>query len=238
MQVLAPTLVSIEVVPESLQLEVNGSAQLAVRDLMAITEANYRCNELGLDTISCGNTIGCAMELSETGALPEKIAWGDAGRLNQLVEDIAYQRGLGAELAQGSKRLSEKYQRPALSMQVKGMELPAYDPRGCFGQGLEYAVNNRGGCHIRGSVMYLEATGNVGIGTVSPSSTVGLAAGSGSPARAATVISRISLVNSLPRLASWAFFRCCMLAHLLCPAMFATSCNSIRAFYHCPRSVL
>jgi aldehyde:ferredoxin oxidoreductase len=134
-------------------------AQLAVNDLMAITEANYRCNELGLDTISCGNTIGCAMELSELGALPEKIAWGDAGRMKQLVEDIAYQRGLGAELALGSKRLSEKYKRPELSMQVKGMELPAYDPRGVQGQALSYATSNRGGCHMRAYIIGPEILG-------------------------------------------------------------------------------
>jgi len=134
-------------------------AQLAVRDLMAITEANYRCNELGLDTISCGNTIGCAMELSEIGALPEKIAWGDAGRLTQLVEDIAYRRGLGAELALGSKRLSEKYRRPELSMQVKGMELPAYDPRGVQGQALSFATSNRGGCHMRAYIIGPEILG-------------------------------------------------------------------------------
>jgi aldehyde:ferredoxin oxidoreductase len=134
-------------------------AQLAVNDLMAITEANYRCNQLGLDTISCGNTIGCAMELSELGALPEKIAWGDAGRMKQLVEDIAYQRGLGAELAQGSRRLSEKYKKPELSMQVKGMELPAYDPRGVQGQALSYATSNRGGCHMRAYIIGPEILG-------------------------------------------------------------------------------
>jgi aldehyde:ferredoxin oxidoreductase len=134
-------------------------AQLGINDLVAITEANYRCNELGLDTISCGNTIGCAMELSEAGALPEKIAWGDAGRLKKLVEDIAYQRGLGAELAQGSRRLSLKYGRPELSMQVKGMELPAYDPRGVQGQALSYATSNRGGCHMRAYLIGPEILG-------------------------------------------------------------------------------
>ena len=134
-------------------------AQLAVNDLMVVTEANYRCNELGLDTISCGNTIGCAMELSEIGALPQKIAWGDAGGMKQLVDDIAYQRGLGAELAQGSKRLSEKYQRPELSMQVKGMELPAYDPRGVQGQALAFATSNRGGCHMRAYLIGPEILG-------------------------------------------------------------------------------
>jgi aldehyde:ferredoxin oxidoreductase len=79
--------------------------------------------------------------------------------MKQLVEDIAYQRGLGAELALGSKRLSEKYKRPELSMQVKGMELPAYDPRGVQGQALSYATSNRGGCHMRAYLIGPEILG-------------------------------------------------------------------------------
>jgi len=79
--------------------------------------------------------------------------------VKQLVVDVAYQRGLGAELALGSKRLSEKYKRPELSMQVKGMELPAYDPRGVQGQALSYATSNRGGCHMRAYLIGPEILG-------------------------------------------------------------------------------
>ena len=56
-------------------------AHLGVSDLTAITEANYACNELGLDTITMGSTIGCAMELCETGAWDAGLRWGDAGKL-------------------------------------------------------------------------------------------------------------------------------------------------------------
>ncbi|MDI7268752.1 MAG: aldehyde ferredoxin oxidoreductase family protein, partial [Myxococcota bacterium] len=135
------------------------SAHCGVNDLDAATHANYACNRLGLDTISTGGTIGCAMELSALGLLPEAVRWGDAARVVSLVEEIAYCRGLGAELAQGSRRLAERYGRPELAMQVKGLELPAYDPRGAQGQALAYATSNRGGCHMRAFLIAPEILG-------------------------------------------------------------------------------
>lgn len=134
-------------------------AQLGINDLTKITEANYLCNELGLDTITTGSTIGCAMELYEKGAFPQELKWGNADVLESLVEDIAYKRGIGAELALGSKKLAEKYGRPELAMQVKGLEIPAYDPRGVQGQALSYATSNRGGCHMRAYVIAPEILG-------------------------------------------------------------------------------
>lgn len=135
-------------------------SQLGINDLTKITEANYLCNELGLDTISTGNTIGCAMELFEKGAYPNELKWGDAEILEQLIQDIAYKRGIGKELASGSKRLAEKYDKPELAMQVKGMELPAYDPRGAQGQALAFATSNRGGCHMRAYMIAPEILGS------------------------------------------------------------------------------
>jgi len=135
-------------------------AQLGINDLETITEANYACNELGLDTITTGSTIGCAMELFEKGVFPEKLEWGDASKLVKLVESIAYKKGIGEDLALGSKRLAEKYGKPELAMQVKGMELPAYDPRGVQGQALSYATSNRGGCHMQGYLISPEILGS------------------------------------------------------------------------------
>ena len=135
-------------------------AHLGISDLTAITEANYACNELGLDTITMGSTIGCAMELCETGAWKENLRWGDAGKLLGWVTDTAYRRGIGAELALGSKRLAAKYGRPELAMQVKGMEIPAYDPRGAQGMALSYATSNRGGCHMRAYMIAPEILGH------------------------------------------------------------------------------
>lgn len=135
-------------------------AHLGISNLPAIAEANYACNELGLDTITMGSTLGCAMELSETGAWKEPFHWGDAGRLKDWVTDTAYRRGVGVELALGSKRLAAKYGRPELAMQVKGMEIPAYDPRGAQGMALSYATSSRGGCHMKAYMIAPEILGH------------------------------------------------------------------------------
>jgi aldehyde:ferredoxin oxidoreductase len=134
-------------------------AQCGVDDLAAIIEVNALCNDLGLDTISTGATIACAMELSEKGYLDSDLRFGRADLLAPMVKDMAYRRDLGAELADGSLRLATKYEHPELSMSVKGLEMPAYDPRGLQGQGLLYATSNRGGCHMRGNMIGLEVLG-------------------------------------------------------------------------------
>ncbi len=128
-------------------------AQCGIDDLEAVTEANYLCNDLGLDTISMGNTIGCAMELGERGLLENKFGFGQAEKLGELIRDTAHRRGIGADLAEGSYRMAEKYGVPQLSMTVKKLEMPAYDPRGMQGQGLVYATGNRGACHETGNML-------------------------------------------------------------------------------------
>jgi aldehyde:ferredoxin oxidoreductase len=134
-------------------------SSLGIDDFETIIEANYLCNRLGMDTISCGATIACAMELAGKGRLSTELAFGRADLLLKTVEDIAYRRGLGDQLAEGSKRLSVRYGMPETSMQVKGLELPAYDPRGMQGQGLLYATSNRGACHLRGNMLGPELLG-------------------------------------------------------------------------------
>jgi aldehyde:ferredoxin oxidoreductase len=134
-------------------------AACGIHDLEAITNTNYICNDLGMDTISAGSTIACAMELTERGLLDSDLRFGRADLLEQTVEDIGYRRGLGDELAQGSARLAAKYGAPELSMSVKKLEMPAYDPRGMQGQGLLFATSNRGGCHMRGNMLGSEVLG-------------------------------------------------------------------------------
>ena len=128
-------------------------AQCGVKDLNAITKANYICNELGLDTISTGNTIGCAMELSEKGLIREKLKFGDSKIIQTLTKDIAYRKDIGDSLAEGSFRFAEEKGHPELSMSVKNLELPAYEPRGSQAQGLGYATSTRGACHVRAFVV-------------------------------------------------------------------------------------
>jgi len=128
-------------------------------DLEKVTQANYLCNDLGLDTMSMGVTIACAMELSEKGLLGEEVKWGDGEKMIELVSKTARREGLGDDLAEGSRRLAEKRGAPELAMHSKGLELPAYDPRGAKGQGLAYATSNRGGCHLRSYMVGLEILG-------------------------------------------------------------------------------
>ncbi|GAB4457639.1 MAG: aldehyde ferredoxin oxidoreductase family protein [Anaerolineae bacterium] len=134
-------------------------AACEIDDLEAIAEANYLCNDLGLDTISTGATIACAMELAERGLIDTELRFGRADLLLKTVEDIAYRRDLGDAMAEGSARLAASCGAPELSMSVKGLEMPAYDPRGMQGQGLLFATSNRGACHMRGNMLSVEVLG-------------------------------------------------------------------------------
>ncbi len=118
---------------------------------------NELMNELGMDTISAGGTIAWAMEAAEKGLRPSSLAFGRTDNIASTIEDIAYGRGEGPELALGSRTLSERYGGKDFAIHVKGMEMAAYDPRGAWGQGLGFAVTNRGGCHLGCYTVALEA---------------------------------------------------------------------------------
>ncbi|MBU5300611.1 aldehyde ferredoxin oxidoreductase family protein [Clostridium sporogenes] len=138
-----------------------------VYDLNAINVANMLCNEYGLDTISAGATIAAAMELYEKGYIKDEdikedglsLKWGDAEAVVGWTKKMALREGFGDKMADGSYRLCEFYGVPEFSMTVKKQELPAYDPRGIQGHGITYAVNNRGGCHIKGYMISPEILG-------------------------------------------------------------------------------
>ncbi len=136
-----------------------------VINLEAIIKANHFCDELGVDTISMGSTIACAMELYERGYIKEEdlqgldLSFGNAAAMVEAVWRTAYKSGFGKYLALGSKRLAEIFGNPDLSMSVKGLEMPAYDPRAIKGIGLTYATANRGGCHVTGYTVAPEIVG-------------------------------------------------------------------------------
>jgi aldehyde:ferredoxin oxidoreductase len=135
-----------------------------VGDLEALQYANLLCNEVGMDPISFGATVGAAMELYDMGVLSKEqigldIPFGSAQALATLAEMTAKGEGFGKELARGSKRLCTKYGHPDLSMTVKSQEFPAYDSRGIQGMGLAYATSNRGACHLRGYTVASEVLG-------------------------------------------------------------------------------
>ena len=124
-------------------------------NLKDILRWNNELDELGMDTISCANTIAYAMEANEKGLWNNGLKFGETAGLSDLFEDIAYRRGIGNELAEGSKRLSKKYGGEDFAIHAKGLELAAYEPRRAVGQGLGYAVSNRGGCHLNGGYLVI-----------------------------------------------------------------------------------
>jgi len=131
-------------------------AMCGVSDMNAITMANYLCNEYGIDTVSAGSTIAFAMECYEKGILTEEqtggfeIKFGDGALVVNLIEKIAKREGIGDLLAEGSKAMSEKLGQGSehFAIHVKGLELPAYDPRAAKITGLGFVTANRGGDHI------------------------------------------------------------------------------------------
>lgn len=111
-------------------------------NLLSIVKANTLCNELGLDTITAAATLSAWGEIRGKFLTSEEIP--------QLLEEMARMTSDdGRLLALGSRRLAEELGRAELSMSVKSLELPAYDPRGAYGMALSYCTSNRGGCHLR-----------------------------------------------------------------------------------------
>lgn len=131
-------------------------ANLGILDPERIAGWGRTCTRLGLDTISTAGTLAWAMEATEKGLFPSPLRFGCADGIDEALHDIAARRGLGAELALGSRRLSERYGGAEFAIQVKGLEMAAYDPRGAWGQGLSYAVANRGACHLSATAFAVE----------------------------------------------------------------------------------
>ena len=124
-------------------------ANCGIGDLAAVAAFNRACDELGLDTISTGAVVALAMDLCERGVADYGLSFGDAAAYLAAPGRIATREGFGAELALGAKALAALKGRPDLAPEVKGLEMPAYDPRGTFGMGLGYATSDRGACHMR-----------------------------------------------------------------------------------------
>jgi aldehyde:ferredoxin oxidoreductase len=117
-----------------------------------VLAASQRCDELGLDTISAGGTIAFAMECAARGLLHEPwLQFGDGGALLRALDLIGENRGLGHELAQGSRRLAGKIGHGSIDFapQVKGLEIPGYEPRALQTMALGFAVATRGADHNR-----------------------------------------------------------------------------------------
>jgi len=130
---------------------------LEISDINKIAGWNETLNRLGLDSISTGSVIGFSMELSEKGMLKSSLSFGDGSNIDDILHDIAHRKGLGNDLAEGVRHMSDKYGGKEFANHVKGLEMAAYDPRGCTGQGLGYATANCGATHLSGSTHAVEA---------------------------------------------------------------------------------
>ncbi|MEM3411721.1 MAG: aldehyde ferredoxin oxidoreductase C-terminal domain-containing protein [archaeon] len=109
-----------------------------------IIKANVLCDELGLDTISCGNILGFYLECVEKGLLKKEWTW------LQIIKKIAYKKGIGELLSKGSKAVTAG---AYFAINQAGMELPAYDPRAFPGMALTYIFSPRHGCHLKAWVV-------------------------------------------------------------------------------------
>lgn len=118
-------------------------------DLEKLAEANYLCDDYGMDTISAGAVIAWAMEASEKNIIKEKIPWGDEETILEMIKKIAFKEGIGKTLSLGVKKSSEILGGKNFAVHSKGLEPPAYDVRGLKGLALAFAVSSRGACHLR-----------------------------------------------------------------------------------------
>ena len=116
----------------------------------AIAKLVDMTNDYGVDTIETGNCISVTMEASERGLIREKIPWGDADQMIDLMHKIGKREGIGDILAEGAWRAAKTFGDEGMANQVKGQSIAAYDPRGMQGMGIGYATSNRGACHLRG----------------------------------------------------------------------------------------
>ncbi len=142
--------------PEYETLGMFGS-NLMTDSLQTVIQANLRCDTLGLDTISMGNVIGFVMECFEKGLLTAsqteglELTFGNDAAVLRAIELTARRQGFGEIMSRGVRAVAAQVGQGSarFAMHVKGLEYPAYDPRGAFGAGLSYAVSPRGACHRR-----------------------------------------------------------------------------------------
>jgi len=133
-------------------------SNLEISDIKAVTYLTHLCDELGLDSMSTGGVIGFAMEAAERGLIPleiegQQIKFGSPLAAEKLMQAIALRRGeLGRLLAQGVQRAAAELGSDAeeFAVHIKGLETPAWGPRGATGIALALMTADRGGCHQRG----------------------------------------------------------------------------------------
>jgi aldehyde:ferredoxin oxidoreductase len=123
-----------------------------IADPAAVLRASSLCDQLGIDTISAGGTIAFAMECVERGWLDEPwLRFGDGDAVERALALIGRREGIGTLLAEGSRRVAAAigHDSIAFAPQVKGLEIPGYEPRALQTMALGFAVGARGADHNR-----------------------------------------------------------------------------------------
>lgn len=153
--------------PEYETLGLCGS-NCGIGNVEAVVKFVEDCDRLGLDSISAGNVVALAMDLFEKGVLTKKdtgglnLKFGNEEAYAKMPSMIANRQAISNILADGAKRAAKKIGKGAekLTVEVKGMEYPAYDPRGTIGMALAYATSDRGACHLRAWPVAADAYGS------------------------------------------------------------------------------
>jgi len=138
-----------------------------IDDPKAVAAANEIANRLGVDTISAGAMVGFAMECFEKGWITTaqtdglELTWGNPQALIRLTEQIARREGFGAIFAEGTLPAARQISPEAVDIvaHVKGLDIPAHDPRACWSLAPSYATCTRGACHFRGPCEDVEMGG-------------------------------------------------------------------------------
>lgn len=145
---------------------------IGINDYETIAYLGWLCDRMGMDTIQTGNAVSFAMECYEKGLISTSDTqglepnFGNEQAAVEMVTDIAYKKGLGKLLAQGSKAMADKIGRGSerFAMQVKGLAFPAaWDIRGAQGHGFSFAVSDRGACHTSSDADFIEFSGAPGV---------------------------------------------------------------------------
>ena len=142
-------------------------SQLLIDDLPTIVALANRCDAVGIDTISAGNTIALAYLLFDRGLITTQdtggieLRWGDAKPCFELIEQIARRDGIGALVAQGSKALAAHFHAEELAVHVNNLEVPMHDPRAMTGSALVYVTSPRGACHNQSDYFTIEMGGSI-----------------------------------------------------------------------------
>ncbi len=131
-------------------------ASCMIDDLETLVKANQFCNQAGMDTMSAGSCAAFAMEALERGhtkgLVPDySFEWGDGAGLLKFLDEMARGTGFGGNFTRGIREAASLFAPEAseYAHHVKGMDIPAHDPRVYYNLSLSYATGNRGACHMR-----------------------------------------------------------------------------------------